>query len=143
MIASRNIKLLKAGAVLLMLFGLVVAAAAVPTLSAPTVFLLDLALWPLDGAQSLAAPESRLLCAVGGGMLVGWGALLFLVVDRLSAADGALVRKMVLVSVSSWFVVDSAGSIAAGAPMNALFNVGFLALFALPLLKERVLQPQV
>ncbi|MCP5081471.1 MAG: hypothetical protein GY948_07220 [Alphaproteobacteria bacterium] len=118
------------------------AAAVVPALSYPAVFFLDLALWPLDGAQSLAAPETRLLCAVGVGMLVGWGALLYLLADQVYLHEPALVRKIVLVSICSWFVVDSMGSIAAGAPMNALFNIGLLALFALPVLKTQSPQTQ-
>jgi hypothetical protein len=34
--------------------------------------------------------------------------------------------------VGCWFVVDSLMSIAAGAPLNAIFNVGFLLLFVVP-----------
>lgn len=37
-------------------------------------------------------------------------------------------------SVGTWFVVDSSMSFAAGAPLNALLNVSFLALFCLPVL---------
>ena len=138
----QTMSILKAGAIILIAFGLLFAAAAVPALSYPAVFFLDLALWPLDGAQSLDAPETRLLCAVGGGMLVGWGALFYLLADRVYPQEPALVRKFVLVSICSWFVVDSMGSIAAGAPMNALFNIGFLALFALPVLKVQTPQTQ-
>ncbi len=140
--APQNLKILKAGGIILMVFGVMVAAAAVPALSYPTLFFMDLAFWPLDGAQSLAAPETRLLCAVGGGMLVGWGALLYLVSDRLYATDPALVRKFVLISICSWFVVDSLGSLAAGAPMNAFFNIGFLLVFVLPVWRTEQAQPQ-
>ena len=138
----RSVTILKGGALVLVLFGVMAAAAAAPALSAPTLLLLDLAFWPLDGAQSLAAPETRLLCAVGGGVLVGWGALLFLVADQVGSTDPALVRKLVLTSIGSWFVVDSLGSIAAGAFMNALFNVGFLLLFFWPVWKAQSLQTQ-
>lgn len=131
----QTVKVLKAAAILLIAFGVMVAAAAVPVLSYPTLFLLDLALWPLDGAQSLAASETRLLCAVGGGMLTGWGALIFLVADRLYPIDPVQARQLILISICSWFVVDSAGSLAAGAPVNAVLNVGFLLLFLVPLLK--------
>ncbi len=138
----RTMSILKAGAIILIVMGMMFAAAGVPALSYPAVFFLDLALWPLDGAQSLASPETRLLCAVCGGMLVGWGALFYLLADRVYPHEPALVRKFVLVSICSWFVVDSLGSIAAGAPMNALFNIGFLALFALPVLKAQSPQTQ-
>lgn len=138
----QSVTILKGGAIVLVLFGIMAAAAAVPALSAPTLLLLDLAFWPLDGAQSLAAPETRLLCAISGGMLVGWGALLFLVADQIASTDAPLVCKLVLTSIGSWFVVDSLGSIAAGAPVNALFNVGFLLLFFWPVWKVESLQTQ-
>ncbi len=138
----RTMSILKAGGIILIAFGILFAAAVVPALSYPAVFFLDLALWPLDGAQSLAAPETKLLCAVGGGMLVGWGALFYLLADQVYPHEPALVRKFVLVSICSWFAFDSMGSIAAGAPLNALFNIGFLALFALPVLKTQTPQTQ-
>ena len=34
----------------------------------------------------------------------------------------------------AWFLVDSAGSLAAGVPLNALLNLGFIAVFLIPLL---------
>lgn len=137
----QNLKVLKAGCIILMVFGIMFAAAAAPALSYPAMFFVDLAIWPLDGTQSLAAPETRLLCAVGGGMLVGWGALLYLVSDQLIGREPALVRKFVLISICSWFVVDSLGSVAAGAPVNALFNIGFLLLFAVPVWKREYAEP--
>ena len=48
-------------------------------------------------------------------------------------ANQDLTRSLILTSIGAWFVIDSAGSILAGAPVNALFNVGFLAMFAVPL----------
>ncbi len=139
---SRNMTFLKGAAIVVILFGIVAAAAPVPALSGPTVLLLDLAFWPLDGAQSLTAPESRLLCAVGGGVLVGWGALLFSVAGQVGSIQPAMLRKFVIISISSWFVVDSLGSFAAGAPMNVLFNVGFLLLFIAPVWNVGRLQTQ-
>ncbi len=138
----RTTNILKGASIILMVLGLMVAASVVPALSYPTLLFIDLALWPLDGAQSLAAPETKLLCAVGGGMLVGWGALLFLVADQVYPRDPLLVRKLILISICSWFVVDSVGSIAAGAPYNALFNIGFLMLFAVPLMRGQAPQTQ-
>ena len=40
---------------------------------------------------------------------------------------------MILTSVGIWFVLDSAGSIAAGAPLNVALNTVFLGLYAVPL----------
>ena len=80
--------------------------------------------------------------ATRAGVLVGWGALLFLVADQLGSVDPVLVRTFVLTSIGSWFVVDSLGSLAAGAPVNALFNVGFLVLFFWPVWRSQRPQTQ-
>jgi len=42
------------------------------------------------------------------------------------------VRTVILAGVWVWFVADSLGSLAAGAPLNAQFNVGFLLAFLIP-----------
>jgi hypothetical protein len=46
--------------------------------------------------------------------------------------DPALARRLILLGIGGWYVVDSSMSIAAGAPLNALFNTGFLLLFYVP-----------
>lgn len=134
MSTQATIAWLKAASLLLIGFGVMVALAAVPSLGGPARLLIDLAFWPVDGAQSLDAAEARLLCAVAGGMLVGWGALLYVISARLYEREPALARTMIMISIGSWFIVDSAASIAAGAAMNAVFNIGFLLLFAVPLM---------
>ncbi len=127
---------LKALAIVLIGFGAITAIAAFPPLAGPGLLLVDLIFWPIDASQSLAAPETRLLCAISGGVLVGWGATLWIMATRLLGKDPALVRTIVLASVGSWFIVDSIGSVAAGAPLNILFNVGFLVAFLFPVWRQ-------
>lgn len=124
---------LKTAVAIVIGFGIVIASAAYPPAAEATRFLTDLIFWPVDGAQSLASPEIRLLCAVTGGVMVGWGFLLWLLITRIYPRDPGLARTMILWSGGSWFVIDSAGSIIAGAPLNAVFNIGFLLLFVIPL----------
>lgn len=114
-------------------FGLLIGLAAHPATAGVVLFLVDLILWPVDGAQSLAAPETRMLCAIVGGIMVGWGLMMWLVVTRIYPRDPALARLLILTGIGTWFVIDSVGSLMAGAPLNALFNVGFLLLFVIPL----------
>ena len=114
-------------------FGLLIALAAHPATGGATLFLTDLILWPMDGAQSLAAPEIRLLCAITGGVMAGWGLTMWLIVARLYPRDPGLARHLILTGIGTWFVIDSIGSLMAGAPLNALFNVGFLLLYVIPL----------
>ena len=117
-------------------FGFIIALSAHPALSGITRFMVDLAFWPLDGTQTINSPEMRLILAVSGGMMMGWGALLWLVATRLYPRDPALARTMILWSIGIWFIVDNIGSVAAGAPLNVLFNVPFLLVFVLPLMRS-------
>ena len=128
-------KSLQIASAIVVAFGLITAAAALPAAAGITTFLVDLIFWPVDGAQSLAAPESRLLSAIGGGVMAGWGVMLWLVTTRLYTREPALARSIILTSIATWFVIDSTCSILAGAPLNALLNVGFLLLFWVPLRK--------
>lgn len=104
-----------------------------PELSMPIELFLDVIFWPVDNQQSLTSPESRLLLAITSGILVGWGALMWLIATQLYEANSKLARTMILTSITVWFVVDSTGSIISGAPINALLNLGFVALFYLPM----------
>jgi hypothetical protein len=47
------------------------ALAAVPALNLPIRFLADLLIWPVNGAEMLAAAEIRAGFAISGGVLVG------------------------------------------------------------------------
>jgi hypothetical protein len=107
-------------------FGVLTVLAAYPGSAEPLRFLIDMIFWPLDGAETLSAPATQLISAVGGGVMVGWGLMLWLVSARLYPRDPDLARTIILTSVGAWFIVDSAGSIAAGAPANAVLNTGFL-----------------
>lgn len=120
-----------------MVTGLALALAAIPALNMGVRLLTDLLVWPFDGAETLAAPETRLALAIGGGVMAGWGLMIWqLAGEPLERAPEA-VRGIIRASVLGWFVVDSAGSVAAGAALNVLPNLVFLALFLLPLRKAR------
>ena len=75
--------------------------------------------------------------AVIGAVMVGWGVLLFGVVRRSPAGDERSARTLIAVSVLAWFVPDTAYSLASGHAPNAVLNLVFLALLALPLLAMR------
>lgn len=94
---------------------------------------LDILSWPLDGVQTYAAPETRFLSALTGGFLLGWGVMVWCLSTWVYDLAPEPVRRTVLVSLLSWFVLDSAGSIASGTPSNALFNVIILLAAAGPL----------
>ena len=124
---------LKGACAVLIGFGIVIALAALPGLATPIAFLVDLVFWPVDGMPTASGPEARLWRAICGGLLIGWGLMIWLIVSRLLPREPALARRLVLSGIGAWFVVDSLGSIAAGAPLNAALNVGFLLAFVAPL----------
>lgn len=132
-----NVALLKVASALVVGLGVLIAAASWPPAAGVAGLLLDAIFWPLDGGQSVAGRETRLVSAIGGGVMVGWGIMLWLVSTRLYHRDPALARTLIISSVVAWFVVDSLGSVAAGAPVNAALNIGFLAAFILPLSRSR------
>ena len=113
-------------------FGLLLAAAAIPALSGPAEFLLDFIYFPVDGAESVDMPAARILNAITGGLMTGLGIMTFLIASELMPRDPAIARRLILFGIGGWYIVDSSMSIAAGAPLNALFNTGFLLLFYIP-----------
>jgi hypothetical protein len=118
------------------LFGVVSAHA---PLSGAMGTVLDAVYWPLDQAQGLMAEETRLLTAILGGIITGWGVMIWQLAGAPLARDGALVRPIIRNAIVTWFVLDSTGSLLAGAPLNVAANLVFLAMFLVPL--ARVAQP--
>jgi hypothetical protein len=94
----------------------------------------DLVFLPVDGAQSVTTDAARLWIGISGGLLAGWGVTMWQLTSRVYASDHATGRAIMLPGIITWFVVDGMGSALAGAPFNAVVNVVFLVMFALPLL---------
>lgn len=138
MAVERVVVWLKTASLIVIAFGLLTALAAWPALNLPTVWLVDLMFWPFDGAQNLAAPESRILSAILGGLLVGLGVQQYLIAKKLLPHQPKLACQILSISMWSWFIVDCLASIVAGAPFNVVMNVPFLLMFIVPLklLKE-------
>ncbi len=128
-------KWLKVTAVVVGSFGPVFALGSMMATAEPARLTLDILSWPLDGATTYASPDTRFLSAVTGGFLLGWGVLIWRLSSDVYDAAPEAVRKTVLASLLSWFVLDSAGSIASGNPSNALFNVVVLLIGVGPLWK--------
>ena len=134
---TRVVIQLKCAAAFTVGFGLLMAAAAWSTASMPMALLLDLVFYPIDGAQSMQDPALRLLSAICGGVMAGWGAAIWLVASDLVPRDPMLARRIILVSLCIWFVVDSTGSIISGGHWNVVGNLFFLLAFAIPALSLR------
>ena len=127
-----RIRWLKTGAAITLGFGLLIAVAAIPAAQGPTNFVLDFIYFPVDASQSVDTVTARLLSAITGGLMVGIAVMLWVVATELCPREPALGRRVVLLGIGSWYLVDSSMSVAAGAPLNVLFNTGFLLIFLLP-----------
>ncbi len=114
-------------------FGALIALGAHPDLNGILVFLADVMIWPYDGAQTGETSEFRLLSAIAGGVMVGWGLMLWILSGRGMREAPELSKTIILVSLWCWFIVDTTGSIIAQAYLNGLGNALFLAAFVLPL----------
>lgn len=111
---------------------LMILAPVTPTLGLVERFL-DLAHQPLDGAQAIVGDAAFLLNAILGGVLVGFGLMIWLVAERVYRNDPALGRGLILTPLIGWFVCDGLGSVIAGAWFNVVLNTVFLAIFVAPL----------
>lgn len=128
---------LRLAAGMTMATGLALALATVPSFNPPLRLLTDVLVWPLDGSQTLAAPETRLVLGIGGGVLLGWGLMIWQLAGEPVQRALEAVRGIVRASALGWFLVDGAGSVAAVAALNILPKLVFLVLFLLPLRRTR------
>ncbi|MEO1029530.1 MAG: hypothetical protein AAFX02_10800 [Pseudomonadota bacterium] len=99
----------------------------------PARWTLDLLSWPLDGATTLADSDARFIIALAGGFLTGWGVMIWCLSQWLHDVAPEAVRKTLLLSALSWYVIDSSGSIASGNAYNAGFNLIILLLVVGPM----------
>lgn len=95
---------------------------------------LDLAFQPLDGGQEITQTSGLLLNAILGGILVGFGAMIWVVAERVYRVDAGLGRALILTPLLAWFTTDTLGSVLAGAWFNGVLNAGIFGTFLVPLL---------
>jgi hypothetical protein len=124
---------LKVAAVVVGSFGPIFFLGTMPATSELARLTLDILSWPLNGETTYASPDTRFLSALTGGFLLGWGATIWCLSEWVYDAAPEGVRKTVLVGFLSWFVLDSAGSIASGNASNALINIIVLLLAVGPM----------
>jgi hypothetical protein len=75
--------------------------------------------------------------AVLGSVMVGWGTALLVVTRALFARGERVGWNLIALSVGAWVVPDTSYSLLSGYWQNAVLNLVFLILFALPLLATR------
>jgi hypothetical protein len=104
-------------------FGPIFSLATRQSLSFPARWTLNLLNGPGGGAANFDANTPRFLTALTGGFLLGWGVMIVCLRAWVydDAAEG--VRRVVVTSLVSWFLLDSIGSISSGNGWNAASNV--------------------
>lgn len=110
-----------------------IAAGAFPPTNAAMMVMLDTVDWPVDGEVAALTKEARLMSAVGGGVFAGFSVMLLLIVAPALRRGDRDIRKSTILALIAWYVIDSAGSIAAGVAGNVAFNTVYLAAVLAPL----------
>lgn len=118
--------------------GAMFAIGAAPALDGGARLFYDTIYWPIDGVSPYG-DQLRLTASLLGAVMIGWAICIFGIVDAAAVA-GAPAWRMLTLSVVVWYVVDSAASLALGAPLNALSNTGFLVTFLAPIAGSGVLR---
>ncbi len=124
---------LKAASVVTILTGVICALASHSSAGGPWLYLFDVLKWPIDGNPAVFNADTRAVNAVLGGVMVGWGVLMFSLSNERMMTAAPNVPRMMTISLLAWFLVDSVGSWAAGLPGNIALNVAFLVMFLPPL----------
>lgn len=134
MSVSKRITFLKVLALTLLIGpGLLMITAPLTGLGFLTEMFLDLAHQPYEGAQPITGKSAHLLNAILGGILVGFGTMIWVVAEHVLRKDFALGRKLILIPLICWFITDSLGSIFTGAWFNAVLNSLIFGAFAIAL----------
>jgi hypothetical protein len=98
----------------------------------------------LFGYAGNAVNYIKLIHAVLGAVIVCWGALVFLIVLKVAPTQPKIAWQLVMFTMLAWLVTDTAYSLISGFWQNAVFNLPFAFLFALPLgmIKSKYLNSQ-
>ena len=126
---------LKVAAVVTVATGLFFAVASTAATDGAVRQLLDVVFFRLGDGPAELSDSHHLVNAILGGVMVGWGVMIWLLVDQLVPVAPQQLKRILSVGLLCWFVVDSTGSIASGGWPNAVLNVGFLGMFLVPLRK--------
>ncbi|MEM9545187.1 MAG: hypothetical protein AAGA77_04405 [Bacteroidota bacterium] len=134
---------LKVTGFLVALFAPICFLGTLPEFAEPARLTLDILSWPLDGKESLDGSSIKLVCALLGGFLLGYGVTIWNLSTKVYDTAPEKVRRTVLIGLCCWFVMDSTGSITGGHASNAIWNVLILLLFVGPLWLPAITQKTI
>lgn len=126
---------------LALLFGAVLALAAVPGLDGPGRWLMATVSGDPATAAMLDQPAMRFSVGLTGALTIGWILTLMAAVQGAEAVGPTLWRKIAL-AVLAWYVIDSAISVMTGFGLNAVSNTLLTIGFLIPVFASGVLRPR-
>jgi len=137
-------KLMRIIAVIFALYTVVWGLAPYTSVNLPARFLLDVLDWPIDNTAMALDQNTKWLSAIGASLLGAVSVFLWGIVAPALKRGDTQVAKMTLLAFIEWYVVDSAGSIAAGVASNVVFNTAYLVLVLIPLLgmTKNLIEPE-
>lgn len=134
MTTETSAKFMMIVAITFLIYSLLWALAPYPSINLPARLILDIADWPVDDFREPLDRNTRWLSAIGAGVLAAISVFLGgVVVPAIKRSDSSVIRTTIF-AMGLWYIIDSAGSIAAGVASNVLFNSVYLALVLIPLI---------
>ncbi|PWQ99597.1 hypothetical protein [Leucothrix arctica] len=127
-------KLMRIIAVIFALYTVIWGLAPYTAINLPSRFLLDVLDWPIDNMAVALDQNTKWLSAIGASLLGAVSVFLWGIVAPALKRGDVEIAKTTLQAFIVWYVIDSAGSIAAGVPSNVVFNTAYLILVLIPLL---------
>jgi len=133
---TREQKILRINAEIIMGLGVIFALATIPAVYNWLSVFFTAAHWPFNTAALTLDPTGRLMIAISGGLTVGIGAMVWTVATDVLPVAPEQGRKVILYATGAWFITDSTFSVIAGSPMNVLLNLTFVLLMIAPSMKK-------
>jgi hypothetical protein len=131
---------MSAWAVFVMLFGVILAAGAIPATDGATRLFFAILGKPLP-----EVPDELFRFTIGliGAITIGWGLTFYAAFKALHSLDGAVaapIWRFLNIGIFAWYIIDSAISIATGFWTNAVSNTLLMILYYIPVLKSGVMR---
>lgn len=120
------------------IFGAILAAGGLAATSDPAHRLLEL----IGGAPFEMTREMRFAVATLGAVTMGWAVTIYAAVEAATALGprGGRIWGLLVAAALTWFIVDSALSVATGFTLNLIPNVVVLASFLIPIFASGALK---
>ncbi|WP_421810713.1 hypothetical protein [Flagellimonas sp.] len=126
---------LKTSAIAISVYALLFSIGSIKSFRKPIEVVLDLSEWPLDRLQNYDASTTIFLSAILGGVMFGWAVLIWFLSD-IYEREPEPIRKAVVISLMTWFIIDGLSCILSGNISNSITNIALILILVGPLWKK-------